>query len=111
MPLMCIPKPNKPKDKPELRVAIDLRARNANTKKMTAPLPSIEAILMRAARCKYQSLADMNAAYEQMRVLPEHVNRTTMATLDGNMDSEVMQIGNCNAPASWQALMNHIFSP
>ena len=29
-------------------------------------------------------------------VLPEHVNRTTMATPDGNMDSEVMQIGNCN---------------
>lgn len=111
VPLMCIPKPNKPKDRPELRVAIDLRALNANTHKMTAPLPSIEEILMRAAKRKYCSLADMNAAYEQMWVLPEHVNHTMMAMPDGNMDSKVMQIGDCNVPASWQALMNHIFSP
>jgi hypothetical protein len=38
VPLLCIPKPNKPKDKPELRTAIDLRARNANTHKLSAPL-------------------------------------------------------------------------
>ena len=78
---------------------------------MTTPLPSIEAILMRMARCKHRSLMDMNTAYEQMRIIPEHVHRSTMATPDGNMDSEVMQIGDCNTPSSWQVLMNHIFSP
>ncbi len=50
---------------------------------------------MQAAKCKYHSLADMNVAYEQMRVLPEHVNRTMMAMPDGNMDSKVMQISDC----------------
>ncbi len=93
-----------------MRVAIDLRARNANTVKMHAPLPSIEAILMRAAKCKYRSIADMNAAYEQLRVVPEHVHRTTVATPDGNMDLEVMQIGDVNTAASWQTFMNHEFS-
>ena len=33
-----------------------------------------------------------------------------VATPNGNMDSEVMQIGDCNAAASWQTFMNHEFS-
>ena len=41
--------------------------------------------------------------------MPEHVLRTTVTTLDGNMASNVMQIGDCNAPAMYQALMNHLF--
>ena len=56
-------------------------------------------------------LVDENAAYEQVQVVPEHVNRTAMSTPDGNMESLVMQIGDCNAPATFQVLMNHIFSP
>jgi hypothetical protein len=40
VPLLCIPKPNKPKDKPELHTAIDLQAQNSNTYKMSAPLLS-----------------------------------------------------------------------
>ena len=30
---------------------------------------------------------------------------------DGNMVSLVLQMGDCNAPATYQSLMNHIFSP
>jgi hypothetical protein len=111
VPLMCIPKPNKPKDKPELRVSIDLHARNANTVKMSAPLPPIDGIIRRAASHRFVSLMDMSAAYEHMRVVPEHVPQTTMATPDGNMESLVMQIGDCNAPSPWQALITHSFSP
>ena len=29
-------------------------------------------------------------------MVPEHVNRTAMSTPDGNMESLVMQIGDCN---------------
>lgn len=63
---MCIPKPNKPKDKPEMRVAIDLRARNANTYKMSALLQPIDGILRRAAKHRYKSLMDQTNAYEQV---------------------------------------------
>ena len=93
-----------------MRVAINLQARNANTIKMRALLPLIEAILMCAAKHKYRPIADMNAAYEQLQVIPEHVPRTMVATPDGNMDSEVMQIGDVNAATSWQTFMNHEFS-
>ena len=33
-----------------------------------------------------------------------------MTTPDGNMVSLVAQQGDCNAPATYQALMNHLFS-
>jgi len=37
------------------------------------------------------------------------VPRTAVTTPDGNMVSEVIQQGDCNAPATYQAVMNHIF--
>ena len=46
---------------------------------------------------------------EQIQVIPEHVDRTAVTTLDGNMVSQVIQQGDCNTPATYQALMNHIF--
>ena len=52
----------------------------------------------------------MKSAYEQICVIPEHVPRTAVTTPDGNMVSHVVQMGDCNAPATHQALMNHIFS-
>ncbi|KAJ8457109.1 hypothetical protein ONZ45_g18448 [Pleurotus djamor] len=94
-----------------LRVVVDLRERNANTRKMSTPMPDIEGILRRAASHKYRSLGDLKSAYEQVPIVPEHVNRTAMATPDGTMLSLVMQQGDCNAPATFQALMNHIFAP
>ena len=43
--------------------------------------------------------------------MPEHVEHSAVTTPDGNMVSLVVQMGDCNAPATYQALMNHIFSP
>ncbi|KAJ2914251.1 hypothetical protein MD484_g6182, partial [Candolleomyces efflorescens] len=109
VPMLLIPKPKK--DRPELRTVIDLRERNKNTRKLTSPLPDIEGILRRLAKKPFRSSLDMKAAYEQIRVVPEHVPRTAMTTPDGNMVSHVVQQGDCNAPATYQALMNHLFSP
>jgi hypothetical protein len=97
-PMLLIPKVKT--NPPKLRVVVDLRARNANTKKMTSPLPDMEGILRCVSRCKYRSLIDGQDAYEQIRVVPEHVNRTAMGTPDGNMVSLVLQQGDCNAPAT-----------
>ncbi|KAJ3012996.1 hypothetical protein NUW54_g1720 [Trametes sanguinea] len=96
---------------PRLRVVCDLRERNANTRKVTSPLPDMEGILRRIARRPFRSLIDGKDAYEQIRVEPEHVERTAMTTPDGNMVSLVLQQGDCNAVATYQSLMNHIFGP
>ncbi|KAG9227856.1 hypothetical protein CCMSSC00406_0008678 [Pleurotus cornucopiae] len=94
-----------------LRCVTDLRERNANTRKMSSPLPLIEGICRDVARALYWSLMDGQNAYEQIRIIPEHVHRTAMTTPDGTMLSEVLQQGDCNGPATYQALMNHLFAP
>ena len=109
VPMLLIPKLNtKP---PELRTVVDLRERNKNTHRMTSPLPDMEGVLRRTAKHKYRSMLDMKNAYEQIRVIPEHVSRTAVTTPDGNMVSHVVQLGDCNAPATCQTLMNYLFSP
>ena len=108
VPMLLVQKPKK--DSPELRVVVDLRERNKNTHKMTSPLPDMEGVLRRTARRKFRTALDLKAAYEQIRIVPEHVQRTAVTTPDGNMVSHVVQQGDCNAPATYQALMNHLFS-
>ena len=69
----------------------------------------MEGILRRVARKLYRSIIDGQDAYEQIRAILEHVPRTAVTTPDGNMVSLVVQQGDCNAPVTYQALMNHIF--
>jgi Reverse transcriptase (RNA-dependent DNA polymerase) len=82
-----------------------------NTVKMTSPLPDIDSVLRRVVSAKYKSSLDLKNVYEQIQIIPEHVERSGVTTPDGNMVSLVLQQGDCNAPATYQALMNHIFSP
>ena len=110
VPMLCIRKPGKPGEPPRLRTVVDLRERNKNTHKLASPLPDMDGILRRAARAKYRSLIDGQDAYEQIRIVPEHVHRSAVTTPDGNMVSYVIQQGDCNAPATFQSLMNYLFS-
>ena len=109
--MLLIVKPRKPGEPALLRTVFDLRERNENTYKMTSPLPDPEGILRRATRRRFCSMMDGKDAYEQIRIEPAHVQRTAVTTPDGNMICHVIQQGDCNAPATYQALMNQIFSP
>ena len=55
-------------------------------------------------------MLDLKSAYEQIHIVLEHVTRYAVTTPDSNMVSQVPQMGDCNAPATYQALMNHLFS-
>ncbi|KAJ3572854.1 hypothetical protein NP233_g2799 [Leucocoprinus birnbaumii] len=111
VPMLLIPKPRKEGEPPKLRTVVDLRERNRNTRKMSSPLPEIDGILRRVAGARYRSSIDLADAYEQIRVKPEHVERTAMTTPDGTMLSQVMQQGDCNASATFQLVMTRIFGP
>ena len=56
-------------------------------------------------------MMDGKDAYEQIHIAPEHIHHTTKTTPDGNMISHVIQQGDYNAPTTYQALMNQLFSP
>ena len=67
--------------------------------------------LSNVLRHPHRTLIDGRDAFEQIRVVPEHVSRTAFTTPEGTMESLVMQQGDCNAPATYQSLVNHIFAP
>jgi hypothetical protein len=106
--MLLIPKPGT--NPSRLRVVVDLRERNKNTHKLTSPLPDMEGMLRRAASKPFRTMLDLKDAYEQIRIVPEHVKRSVVTTPDGNMVSQVIQQGDCNAPATYQVLMNFLFS-
>ena len=70
----------------------------------------MEGMLRQTASKPFRSSFDLKNAYEQIRIIPEHVARSSVTTPDGNMVSLVAQQGDCNAPATYQALMNYLFS-
>ena len=103
-PLMCIPK----KDG-RIRTVIDARQRNENTVKDVTPLPDQEVIREDVARGKIRSKIDLADAYKQVRIEPKDVHKTLFATIMGTYHSNVVQQGDCNAPATFQRLMTSIF--
>ena len=103
-PLMCIPK----KDG-RLRTVVDCRQRNDNTVKDVTPMPDQEVIREDVARARFRSKIDLADAYEQVRIRPEDVHKTAFSTIAGTYTSNIMQQGDCNAPSTFQRIMNLVF--
>jgi hypothetical protein len=109
IPMLFLPK--KTKDgTTQLSTILDKREQNTNTKKLASPLPNIEDILATVSHYKYRSLLDRKDAYEQIRVDGKDVHKMLFHTPMGTMVSLVMQQGDCNAGATYQGLMNHLFT-
>ena len=51
----------------------------------------------------------MTEAYEQTCIRPEDVGKMTFSTIFSTFQSRVMQLGDCNAPFTFQWLMTAIF--
>lgn len=52
---------------------------------------------------------DLKTAFHQISVRPEDVEKTEFKTKYGQFEYLVMAMGLCNAPATFQTLMNTIF--
>ena len=99
-PMLCILKKTG-----KLRTVIDCRKHNDNMVKDMTPFPDQDQIRMDVARVKYHLKIDLSNVYEQVRVEPEDVKKTAFLTVFGTFLSQVMQQGDCNAPATFQRLM------
>jgi hypothetical protein len=73
------------------------------------PFPDQDQIQMDMARTKFRSKIDLSNAYEQVRISPEDVHKTAFSTVFRTFKSNVMQQGDCNAPATFLRLMTVIF--
>jgi hypothetical protein len=98
-----------PKKNGAIHMVVNAKKRNDNTVKNVTPFPDQDLIRLDVARAKYRSKIDLSDAYEQIPVVPDDVWKTTFATVLGTFESLVMQQGDCNAPATFQRLMNSIF--
>lgn len=91
------------------RMCIDYRYVNANTVKVRYPLPRIDQILDRLHAAQYYSKIDLRNAYNLIRIRRGDEHITAFRTQYGLFEYNVMPFGLCNAPATFQRLMNYIF--
>ena len=103
-PMLCIPKKNG-----TLHTMFDLRQQNDNTWKDVTLFPEQDAIMHDVARVKFRSKLDITEAYEQTHIKPEDVCKTTFSTIFSTFQSRVIQMGDCNAPSTFQRLMTATF--
>jgi len=89
-----------------LRCCVDYRQLNERTIKDTYPLPRIDDCLDALAGAKFFSTFDLRSGYYQVAMDPGDAPKTTFLTRRGAFAFRVMPFGLCNAPATFQRLMD-----
>ncbi|KAL0180472.1 hypothetical protein M9458_022878, partial [Cirrhinus mrigala] len=92
-----------------LRMCVDYRQLNAKTRKDAFPLPRIEESLDFLTGAGWFSTMDLASGYNQVPVNEKDRPKTAFCTPFGLFEFNRMPFGLCNAPSTFQRLMERMF--
>ena len=92
-----------------IRMCVDYRQLNTKTRRDAFPLPRIEESLDALSGAKWFSTMDLASGYNQVPMSEKDKQKTAFCTPFGLFEFNRMPFGLCNAPSTFQRLMERIF--
>ena len=96
-----------PKEGGQARLCVDYRKVNSLTIKDSYPLPRIDDIIDAVGDAKYVSKIDLMKGYYQVELTKKARPISAFITPFGLYEYVVIPFGMCNAPCTFQRLMNY----